>query len=154
MADPKSIPQSLAAKVNRLVGLPLDQLRAAWAEEFRRTPPKSLSRDLLVRTLSWRLQEKVFGGHDRGTLRLLDACAGGKPAEVQLFRRLKPGSVVIREYQGIRHTVTITPDGFEWQGKTFSNLTAIARTITGSNWNGPRFFGLREKGKAVKEASA
>ncbi len=54
------------------------------------------------------------------------------------------GTVVIREYQGERHTVAITGEGFRWRGQDYSSLTAIARTITGSNWNGPRFFGLRE----------
>ena len=64
-------------------------------------------------------------------------------------QRLKVGTVLIREYGGTRHTVTIVPEGFVWQEKTYSSLTAISRLITGVNWNGPRFFGLRE-GRAGK----
>lgn len=60
-----------------------------------------------------------------------------------MFRRLKPGTVLIREYQGVRHTITISPAGFIWDSHTYPSLSVIARAITGSNWNGPRFFGLR-----------
>jgi hypothetical protein len=133
----------LAARIAQVAALPLDDLRTAWRAEFRRDPPKGLYRDLLLRTLAWRLQEKVFGGHDKATLKLLDAHARGK-GDSPVFRRLKAGTVLIREYQGTRHTVTITPDGYVWEEKTYTSLTPIARAITGCNWNGPKFFGLRE----------
>jgi hypothetical protein len=135
---------SLAAEIACLATLPKDQLRTAWTAEFRKEPPKGLSRDLLLRTLAWRLQESAFGGHDRATLKLLDGYARGQ-GNAPIFRRLKTGTVLIREYRGVRHTVTIARDGFIWQEKTYPNLSVIARAITGSNWNGPRFFGLREK---------
>lgn len=121
-----------------------DQLREAWSNEFRKEPPKALTRDLLLRTLVWHLQERVFGGHDRDSLKLLDAHSQGRGNDA-MYRRLKSGTVLIREYRGVRHTVTIAADGFIWQEKTYPNLSVIARAITGSNWNGPRFFGLREK---------
>ena len=63
----------------------------------------------------------------------------------QALRRLKPGTELVREFQGERHTVVITAEGFRWRGEDYPSLTAIARFITGTNWNGPRFFGLREK---------
>ena len=100
-------------------------------------------RDLLLRTLAWRLQEKAFGGHDRATLKLLEGL-GQKKAVDQRCQRLKTGTVLIRDFEGVRHTVTIVPGGFAWQGNTYASLSAIARAITGTNWNGPRFFGLRE----------
>jgi hypothetical protein len=93
--------------------------------------------------LVWHLQEKAFGGYDAATVKLLSAYALGKAAETPRFRKLKSGTVPIREYQGTRHTVTIAEDGYIWQEKTYSNLSAIAWAITGTNWNGPRFFGLR-----------
>jgi len=103
----------------------------------------------LLRTLAWRIQEKAFGGHDKATLRLLEAC-GQKRAGDQRCQRLKAGTVLIRDFGGTRHTVTIMPKGFLWQEKTYSSLSAIAKIITGTNWNGPRFFGLREEqAKAV-----
>jgi hypothetical protein len=135
---------SLAAEIARLGKLSKDQLRTVWTAEFRKEPPKGLSHDLLLRTLAWRLQENAFGGHDRATLKLLEAYARGQGA-APIFRRLKSGTVLIREYRGVRHTVTIAHDGFIWQEKAYPNLSVIARAITGSNWNGPRFFGLREK---------
>jgi len=140
--QPKS-PEAVAAELERLAALPVVDLRAAWRAEFRREPLKGLWRDLLLRMLAWRLQEKALGGHDKATVRLLEGY-GRKKEGGQLCRRLKAGTVLIREFAGTRHTVTIGPDGYVWQEKTYSSLSAIARIITGTNWNGPRFFGLRE----------
>ena len=96
--------------------------------------------------IAYRIQEEAFGGLDRETVKLLDRLAGGgKPGA--LNRRLKAGTVLVREYQGERHTVTIVPGGFSWQDRTYLSLSAIAREITGTPWNGPRFFGLRVSGK-------
>ena len=121
----------------------MKELKTAWATEYGREPPKGLWPDLMVRALAWRLQERAFGGHDKATQRLLAAYRRNKPGDSRCAR-LKAGTVLVREFGGNRHTVTIAPDGFVWQDQTYSSLTAIARIITGSNWNGPRFFGLRE----------
>ena len=140
-------PKAIAAEIFRFEALPLPELRAAWRAEFRRELPKGLSRYLLTRMLAWRLQEEVFGGHDAETLKLLKAFAGQDADKVVLFRKLKSGTVLVREYQGVRHTVTIVQEGFIWQERAYSNLSVIARAITGTNWNGPRFFGLRNAGE-------
>jgi len=89
--------------------------------------------------IAYRLQERAFGGLDRESLRFLDGLArhGRLPR-----RRLKPGTVLVRDYQGQRHTVTVASDGFDWQGATYPSLSAIARAITGTAWSGPRFFAL------------
>ena len=89
--------------------------------------------------IAYRLQERAFGGLDRESLRFLDGLArhGGSPR-----RRLKPGTVLVRDYQGQRQTVTVVSDGFDWQGATYPSLSAIARAITGTAWSGPRFFAL------------
>ncbi len=86
---------------------------------------------------------------------MLDAYGRQDADKVVLFRRLKPGTSVIREYQGVRHIVTISEGGFVWQGKTYDSLSAIAREITGARWNGPRFFGLRtgDKASSARKAS-
>ena len=147
----KSAPESFSPSVSlnqtvtKLTSANLDEARATWRSEFRKEPPKCLSRDLLIRMLAWRIQEKAFGGHDRQTMRLLDGLARGKASDPGR-RRLKPGTVLVREYLGKRHTVAIAQDGFIWEEKTYPSLTEIARVITGTNWNGPRFFGLREGG--------
>jgi Protein of unknown function (DUF2924) len=88
-----------------------------------------------------RIQEEAFGTLDRATLKLLDGLArrdGSRKAE----HNLKIGTVLVRDYQGQRHTVIVAPDGFDWQGTTYSSLSAIARAITGTAWSGPRFFAL------------
>jgi hypothetical protein len=136
-------PEALSAEIARLATLPLTALKAAWAAEFRRPPPKGLWPDLLLRTLAWRLQEKVLGGHDKAIVRLLETYGRQKEGAGRP-KLLKTGTVLVREFGGTRHTVTILPEGFAWNDRTYPSLTAIARIITGTNWNGPRFFGLRE----------
>jgi len=148
-------PEIIDVAISRLSCVAISELRAAWRAEFRREPPKGLWRDLLLRTLAWRIQEKAFGGHDKATLKLLEGY-GQKKAGDQRCQRLKPGTALVREFGGIRHTVIVVPEGFLWQEKIYSSLSAIAKIITGTNWNGPRFFGLREgqDKKAVQQESA
>jgi hypothetical protein len=130
---------AIAAEIARLRSLALDALRRRWRAVFGRTPPAALSKDLLGRMIAWRLQEQAFGGLDRDSLRFLDGLArhGGSPR-----RQLKPGTVLVRDYQGERYTVTVAADGFDWQGTTYASLSALARAITGTAWSGPRFFAL------------
>src|SRR6266404_5634273 len=95
--------------------------------------PKSLPADLLRRMIANRIQEEAFGTLDRATLKLLDGLArrdGVRRGE----RNLKIGTVLVRDYHGRRHTVTVAPDGFVWEGKPYSSLSAIARVITGTVW--------------------
>jgi hypothetical protein len=135
---------AIEAEIERIQSLRPEEVRALWRDTFGREVPKALTRDLVVRTLCWRIQEQAFGGHSPATLKLLASYARGRQAGNRL-RRLKSGTELIREYQGVRHTVVITGEGFRWRGQDFPSLTAIARAITGANWNGPRFFGLREE---------
>src|SRR5262245_61296106 len=132
-------PAAIEAEIAHLRSLALDALRRHWRVIFGRTPPADLSKDLLGRMIAYRLQERAFGGLDRESLRFLHGLArhGGPPR-----RRLKPGTVLVRDYQGQRHTVTVVSDGFDWQGATYPSLSAIARAITGTAWSGPRFFAL------------
>jgi Protein of unknown function (DUF2924) len=137
----------IEAEIARLRSLALDVLRRRWRAVFGGTPPKALSKDLLGRMIAWRLQERAFGGLNRESLGFLDAFMrhGGSPR-----RRLKPGTVLVRDYHGQRHTVTVAADGFEWQGTTYASLSAIARAITGTAWSGPRFFALRLNGAPAR----
>ena len=132
-------PAAIEAEIARIRSLDINALRRRWQAAFGRTPPVALSKDLLGRMLAFRLQERAFGGLDRQSLRLLDGFAQhtGLPR-----RHLKPGTVLVRDYQGERHIVTVTQDGFDWQGTTYTSLSAIARAITGTAWSGPRFFAL------------
>jgi hypothetical protein len=130
---------AIEAEIAHLRSLALDALRRHWRVTFGRIPPADLNKDLLGRMIAYRLQERAFGGLDRESLRFLRGLArhGGSPR-----RRLKPGTVLVRDYQGQRHTVIVVPDGFDWKGATYPSLSAIARAITGTAWSGPRFFDL------------
>ena len=130
-------PAAIEAEIARFRAVGINALRRSWRAVFGRTPPTALSKDLLGRMLAFRLQERVFGGLDRESLRLLDGFARHMPR-----RHLKPGTVLVRDYQGEPRTVTVTSDGFDWQGTAYTSLSAIARTITGTAWSGPRFFAL------------
>jgi Protein of unknown function (DUF2924) len=133
---------AIEAEVDQIRSLGIDALRATWRTLFGAVPPKGLTKDIIGRMIAYRIQEVAFGGLDRETLKLLDRMARGeKPNE--LDRRLKAGTVLAREYNGERHTVTVVPDGFLWRDMTYSSLSIIAQAITGTKWNGPRFFGLR-----------
>ena len=131
-------PAAIEAEIARIRSLPLDALRRRWRVMFGRTPPAALSKDLLGRMMACRLQEQAFGSLDRESLRFLEGLARHGASR----RQLKPGTVLVRDYHGQRHTVTVAADGFNWQGTTYPSLSAIARAITGTAWSGPRFFAL------------
>jgi hypothetical protein len=133
---------AIEAGIGYIRALGIEALRQRWRLMSGAPPPKGLTKDLIARMIAYRIQCEAYGGLDRETVKLLDRLAcGGKPND--LNRRLKPGNVLVREYQGERHTVTVVPGGFLWQDGTYPSLSAIARAITGTAWNGPRFFGLR-----------
>jgi len=141
---------AIEAEVNQIRSLGIDALRQRWRIMFGAIPPKGLTKVILGRMMAYRIQEDAFGGLDRDLVKLLDRLARGeKPSEMN--RRLKPGTVLVREYQGERHTVTIVPEGFVWGDKTYSSLSVIAQEITGTKWNGPRFFGLRMAAKPAAD---
>jgi hypothetical protein len=128
----------------------LDDLRAEWQRLYRQEAPK-ISRDLLTLGIAYRRQELEHGGLGKATIRKLKTVAkslretgrvGPSPG-----LSLKPGARLVREWNGRTHTVTATENGFDYAGKQFSSLTKIARTITGTRWSGPRFFGLKAKSK-------
>jgi Protein of unknown function (DUF2924) len=135
-------PAAVEAEIDRVRSLTGDALRRRWRAVFGRPVPQHLTADLLRRMIANRLQEEAFGTLDRATLKLLDGLArrdGSRSAE----RNLKIGTVLVRDYRGRRHTVTVGPDGYVWEGQPYSSLSAIARAITGTAWSGPRFFALK-----------
>jgi hypothetical protein len=146
---PTEVPsvENLEAELTKIRALSLDEVRAYWRKMTQRNAPKFLSRDLLARMIAHAIQEQVVGRLSYETRKLLDRLAkdDGEPV-----RHLKIGTVLVREHQGTVHQVIVVPGGFSWQEETYPSLSAIARAITGTSWNGPRFFGLRgESGTAV-----
>ena len=133
---------AVEAEIERVRSLSGAALRRRWQAEFGRPLPRSLTVELLRRMIANRIQEEAFGTLDRATLKLLDGLAR-RDRSRRGERNLKIGSVLVREYQGRRHTVTVAPEGYVWEGTSYSSLSAIARAITGTVWNGPRFFAVK-----------
>jgi hypothetical protein len=146
------------AELDRLAAMPIAQLRARYRGVFRSDPPKAFGPDLFRRSIAHRVQEKAYGGLSPSAQRLLDqmvkAYAAKPNGKIVLPRRIKPGSVLVREWKGTSHRVMVLADGFAYDGKTFGNLSEIAVLITGTRWNGPRFFGLRSKAQEIDEPTA
>ncbi|MGL5164874.1 MAG: DUF2924 domain-containing protein [Afipia sp.] len=149
-ADP-----AVEAELDRLATAPIVEVRKRYRELFRSDPPKAFGPDLLRRSIGHRIQEKAYGGLSRPTQRLLDQLVktvAAKPSgRLELSRKIKPGSELVRTWKGKTYRVVVQPDGFAYDGKTYAGLSEIASLIAGTRWNGPRFFGLRsspEKGAA------
>jgi hypothetical protein len=142
MAQRSSDREAIEVEIDRIRSLGLDDLRTLWRTTFRSSPPKGFTTDLVARFICWHIQEQAFGGIDPQTAKVLDGFVRGSKLP---DRRLKAGTVLIREYQGERHTVTVVPGGYVWRENTYASLSTIARAITGTAWNGPRFFGLRTR---------
>lgn len=134
---------SINEQINEIRSLDKNELRARWQEIFRKPVPKALTKDLLARMITYRIQEQAFGGLDRATEKLLQSYANGSRNTVPP-RHLKAGTVLLREHQSVRHTVTVAEGGFIWRDQKYPSLSKIAQEITGTAWNGPRFFGLRD----------
>ncbi len=124
------------------------ELLETWTAQFRKRPPPVRSAEFLRNLLAWKLQERLLGGlspKKRRRLRqLADTLEKNPDHRPRMPWALKSGTVLTREWQGIRHAVMVCPDGFEYAGKRYRSLTGVARTITGTRWSGSVFFGLRK----------
>ena len=140
----------IPARLVALKAASTPDLKAQWRDLFGSEPPPG-NRRFLEGRLAFRLQELAYGGLKPETLRRLEKLGGqldgakGRRRRGGSERRLMAGTRLVREYQGVEHVVTVTADGFEWQGRPYRSLSAIARAITGTRWNGPLFFGLRNR---------
>ena len=132
----------LDAEIRSLETLGLKDIRVLWAARIG-PPPKLRSEELLRLMLAWRLQAEALGGFPSGTRRLLARRGAIAPEG----RALGDGAILRRDWQGRRIEVVVEADGFRWEERTSPSLSAIARAATGTRWNGPRFFGLREGGQ-------
>jgi Protein of unknown function (DUF2924) len=145
--------QGLQAKISDLPTLEIDGLREKWAALFGFDPSPLLGRSFMIRSIAYRLQEKRLGGLKPSIQSLLDQVCDVAP-DVVLARLPKPrafaGTVMIREWRGVRHRVTVVDDAVVYRGQRYRSLSEVARIITGTRWSGPRFFGL---GRAAKRAA-
>lgn len=140
---------NLGRLANKLAGLPKadrDTLVEQWQLAYGRRPPAGLSRLLLLLSLAYRLQEKSILSLKKDTSRILHRIATDSNAGVSVPAGLKPGTRLLREWNGVVHEAIILEKGILYAGKTYRSLTELAVFITGARWSGPRFFGLRQKG--------
>lgn len=157
-----SLRTSVEDEIAHLRGLDLGGLRARWQSVFQRQAPAHLTRHLLFAVIAYRLQADRFGDLDHRTLQVLDRSVAKEAGPAMSARRatfdqkrteLTPGTVLVREWDRQSQRVMVMADGFAWNGQTYDSLTKVAFAITGTRWNGPRFFGLRDKkGRSVMEA--
>jgi hypothetical protein len=137
---------ALENEIGALEELPSHELRIAWRRFYRTQPPRCMPRDLMIRALAYRMQERAHGGLAPATKRKLRSLVTEIGANgMQAFDpgiALKPGGRLVREWAGQTHTVIVLEDGFDYEGERYPSLTKIAAKITGAHWSGPRFFGI------------
>jgi hypothetical protein len=145
---------SVEDEIAHLRGLDLKGLRARWQNVFQRPPPAHLPRHLLFAIVAYRIQAGRFGDLDHETRQVLDrtdAKESGAAMSARLVSfdqkrtELTPGTVLTREWARESQRVMVMANGFAWNGQTYDSLSKVAFAITGTKWNGPRFFGLRDK---------
>jgi hypothetical protein len=145
------MPDEVLARVAALKTASTPELRGLWRQLFETEPP-AYNRRFLESRLAYRIQELAFGGLKPETLKRLKALAEGLDGGDTALRRRQAGADrpisgtrLLREWQGAEHCVTVRPEGFEYQGRPFQSLSAVAREITGTRWNGWVFFGLKNQ---------
>jgi hypothetical protein len=145
---------SISDEIAHLRGLDLKGLRSRWRSVFRRLPPDHLPRHLLFAIIAYRIQADRLGDLDHKTKQVIDqtdAKDTGTTMSTRLVSfdqkriELTPGTVLVREWDRHSHRVMVVADGFAWNGQTYDSLSKVAFAITGTKWNGPRFFGMRDK---------
>jgi hypothetical protein len=145
---------SVEDEIAHLRGLELGGLRARWQSVFQRPAPAHLTRHLLFTVIAYRLQADRFGDLDHETKQVLDRTVAKEAGPAMSARlasfdqkrtELTPGTVLVREWDRQSQRVMVMADGFAWNGQTYDGLSKVAFAITGTKWNGPRFFGLRDK---------
>jgi hypothetical protein len=148
---------ALEAEIGRLPALSLLELRNRWKTLFGHSAPKSLRRNFLARAVAYQMQVEAKGGLSVATKRRLREIANGVrngDANAMLgSSRIRPGTQMIRQWQNTTHTVTALAEGFEWNGRTYKSLSAVANAISGTNWNGFAFFGIKRAPSSNKNAA-
>ena len=142
---------SVLASIAALSTLPIPALKERWRELFQTEPP-AFNRGYLENRLTFRIQELAYGGLGPTTTARLDAIATDEKyvdretARKRIPERPVPGTRIVREWQGVEHAVTVLEAGYEYLGRPFKSLSAVANAITGTRWSGPLFFGIKSTG--------
>lgn len=142
--------ESLEREIAALPKMNIAQLRAKWRSSLKQAPPLHVRKQLFVPILAYKLQEHASGGLKPEIRRRLEKLAASyrrdpnkEATPLAIPRRIKPGTRLLRQWNGKTHQVTVIEDGFEYEGERYKSLSVIARLITGTRWSGPLFFGLK-----------
>ena len=148
---------ALEAEIARLPDLGHDELRKRWKLLFGRPAPKSLRRKFMARAVAYQTQVAAYGGLSAATKRRLReiamAVSNGDRTGVFSGVQIKPGTQLVRQWQKTTHTVMVLDEGFALDGRTYKSLSAVAKAITGTKWNGYAFFGIKRATRANKAAA-
>lgn len=148
---------STLKQIAELDKLGQEELKTKWRELFGAEPP-AYRRGFLIKGLAYRIQELKHGGLSSEARSRIDELAEEQGSGKKPTRRSQDGAPIIgarliREWQGVQHEATVVYGGYEYQGKKYKSLSAVARAITGTQWSGPLFFGLRRHGKPTEAAT-
>lgn len=153
----RSTNEAVSTDLKSLPKLSIYALRERWRELFRSVPPPAFGPDLLRRSIAQKLQVGAYGtlspAAQRELNRTVASMARNPAARLELPRRIKPGAVLVRDWKTKSHRVIVLDCGFAYEGRTYPSLSEIAREITGTRWNGPRFFGLRPADRSSNQES-
>ena len=146
-----------SGEIAALFDLSVSELKDRWRSVYGAEPPPRSSRKLLISAIAYRIQERAVGGLKRSVRRLLEHASGDKGSRQILptrpVTRATTGTVLIRDWQGISHHVTVLDRGVLYRKKNYRSLSQVARVITGCRWSGPLFFGLRGRSKATSRGT-
>jgi hypothetical protein len=143
-------PERLTHEIAELAALDATALRRRWMQLTGDDPPPNFGRNTLIHAIAYRLQERAVGGLKPSTLRILDRVAGASgsvESKRKLARKASAGTLLIREWGGVTHRVTVLDHDVVYRGRRYKSLSEVARVITGTHWSGPMFFGLRNRSK-------
>ena len=148
---PYELEEELSREIAALSDLTIDKLKERWRSTYDCAPPGRCSKKLLVAAIAYRLQERAFGGLKPSMLRQLERIADGS-GELQIVNprpvtRASTGTVLIRDWRGTSHQVTVLERGVLYRKENYRSLSQVARVITGTRWSGPLFFGLKRRAK-------
>ena len=154
----KTEPVNLQRQLEQLQQVKPEELRKRWHVLFGSYPPPRIRSSLMVQAIARHLQERAFGGLKPSTQRLLhgvaeEANGGRKYSTTAKKVQPRPGAVLVREWHGSKHQVSVLKDGFLYRAKKYGSLSQIARIITGTQWSGPLFFGLKSRSERVRGAA-
>ena len=140
---------ALSAEIAGLSKADIKDLRERWKTLYGKEPSGHIGRSILIGVIAYRLQEKAFGGLKPSAQRILDRVCDGRGESAQPRSRAGAGTVLIREWRGVRHRVIVLDNDVVYRGRRYKSLSEVARAITGTRWSGPLFFGLKGRAKEV-----